>query len=68
LSSAFPSDLESAMRAITSAQQRATAAGVCLRDPPIVPTTCCGRGCSACVWGFYFDALAWWLEDAAKDT
>ncbi|MEJ7930654.1 oxidoreductase-like domain-containing protein [Ramlibacter sp. AN1015] len=39
-------------------------AGVWLREPPPEPTTCCGRGCSGCVWEGFYDALAFWEEDA----
>nr|WP_295511536.1 oxidoreductase-like domain-containing protein [Accumulibacter sp.] len=35
-----------------------------LRPPPPVPTTCCGRGCNGCVWQGYFEALAYWREQA----
>lgn len=57
--------MEDALREIASAQACAAAAGIGLRQPPPVPTTCCGRGCAGCVWESYFDAVAWWLEDAA---
>ncbi|MDH4376044.1 MAG: oxidoreductase-like domain-containing protein [Ramlibacter sp.] len=40
-------------------------ANLSLREPPPEPTSCCGRGCSGCVWESYFYAVAWWLEDAA---
>ncbi|WP_347614506.1 oxidoreductase-like domain-containing protein, partial [Comamonas thiooxydans] len=46
--------------------QRAAAAAVTLRQPPPEPTSCCGRGCNGCVWEGYYDALAFWLEDAAQ--
>lgn len=35
-----------------------------LRPPPPEPTTCCGRGCNGCVWEGFYDALAFWCEDA----
>ena len=47
-------------------QQRAAAAAVTLRQPPPEPASCCGRGCNGCVWEGYYDALAFWLEDAAQ--
>lgn len=37
-----------------------------LRPPPPVPTTCCGRGCNGCVWQGYYEALAYWREQAEK--
>ena len=36
-----------------------------LRPPPSVPDSCCGRGCSGCVWQAYYEALAYWREQAA---
>ncbi|MGI9278961.1 MAG: oxidoreductase-like domain-containing protein [Endozoicomonas sp.] len=27
---------------------------------------CCGGGCSPCVWDFYHDQLALWLEQEGK--
>lgn len=35
-----------------------------LRPPPPVPDTCCGRGCNGCVWQGYYEALAYWREQA----
>ena len=35
-----------------------------LRPPPPVPDSCCGRGCNGCVWEGYFEALAYWREQA----
>ena len=46
-------------------QARAAQAGVTLREPPPLPTTCCGRGCNGCVWEGYYDAASYWLEEAA---
>ena len=46
-------------------QGRAADAGIHLRKPPPEPSSCCGRGCNGCVWEGYYDALGFWLEDAA---
>ena len=59
-----PTPAEAALGRIAEVQGRAAQAGVSLRTPPPLPTTCCGRGCNGCVWEGYFDAVTWWLEDA----
>lgn len=66
LSPSPPQTLDDATRAIEAAQSRLAAMGLSFRQPPPIPTTCCGRGCAGCVWESYFDAVAWWLEDAAR--
>ncbi len=43
---------------------QATQLGLALRPPPPEPTTCCGRGCNGCVWEGYYDAVAYWRDDA----
>ena len=58
--------LAQARSQITLWQGRAAAAGQTLRKPPPEPTSCCGRGCNGCVWEGYYDALGFWLEDAAQ--
>ncbi len=55
-----------ALARIARVQAQAERAGIALRTPPPLPTTCCGRGCNGCVWEGYFDAVTWWLEDAAQ--
>lgn len=47
-------------------QQQAQAAGITLRAPPPVPTTCCGRGCNGCVWEGFYDAANYWQEEALR--
>nr|WP_315489384.1 oxidoreductase-like domain-containing protein [uncultured Rhodoferax sp.] len=44
--------------------QRAQAAGIVLRTPPPLPTTCCSRGCNGCVWEGFYAAATFWQEDA----
>jgi hypothetical protein len=46
--------------------QRALAAGVTLRAPPPLPTTCCERGCNGCVWEGFYAATTFWQEDALQ--
>jgi len=45
---------------------RAQEAGVSLRPPPPLPTTCCGRGCNGCVWEGFYQAAQYWQEDALQ--
>lgn len=61
-----PSPAAEALARIEALQGRAMHAGIALRQPPPLPTSCCGRGCNGCVWEGYFDAVTWWLEDAAQ--
>jgi hypothetical protein len=68
MTSVFRRDLSGATQAIALAQERAATAGVQLRVPPPVPTTCCGRGCAGCVWESYFDAVELWLRNASQRT
>ena len=51
---------------VQALQQRALQAGLTLRAPPPLPTSCCGRGCNGCVWEGYFSALDYWCEEAAQ--
>ena len=45
-------------------QERAQEAGVTLRAPPPLPTTCCGRGCNGCVWEGFYAAAFYWQQEA----
>lgn len=58
-------NLDEAEAMIAALRVRLDAAGLSLRQPPPVPTTCCGRGCNGCVWQGYYAALQYWREDAA---
>jgi hypothetical protein len=45
---------------------RLAAHGVSFRPPPAEPTSCCGRGCSGCVWESWYAAAQWWCEEAER--
>jgi Oxidoreductase-like protein, N-terminal len=38
--------------------------GVMLRQTPLEPQHCCGRGCNGCVWEGFFHAAHYWIDDA----
>lgn len=59
-----PIDRVSAAGIFLTLQRQALVQGVSLRQPPIEPNTCCGRGCHGCVWEGYFAAVSFWREDA----
>lgn len=43
---------------------RAREQGAELRAFPPEPTSCCGRGCNGCVWEGWYDAVAYWRDEA----
>ena len=61
-----PGNGDAAQARVQALQQRARKAGLTLRVPPPLPTSCCGRGCNGCVWEGYFSALNYWCEEAAQ--
>lgn len=57
-------DRDSALAMFALIQTRAHEQGVVLRAPPPEPTSCCGRGCNGCVWEGYYEAVAYWRDEA----
>jgi hypothetical protein len=49
---------------VREVQQLLQVNNLSLRPPPPVPDTCCGRGCNGCVWQGYYEALAYWRDQA----
>lgn len=61
----FPiTDRATALAVIGHLQQRAGSGGHALRVPPPEPVGCCERGCSGCVWEGYYEAVAYWRDEA----
>lgn len=61
-----PRTLAQAQSMIAAIGAALSAAGLDLRAPPEIPDSCCGRGCSGCVWEGYYAALLFWRDDAAR--
>lgn len=59
-----PANLADAEARIVAIRALLGTAGLTHRNPPPVPTTCCGRGCNGCVWEGYYGALRGWCDDA----
>lgn len=57
-------DRASALALIDAVGQRLLQRGLVLRRPPPEPLGCCGRGCNGCVWQGWFEAVAWWRDEA----
>jgi hypothetical protein len=54
------SDRDAALALFNALQERASAAGITLREP----VGCCGRGCNGCVWEGYYSAVNYWRDEA----
>lgn len=59
-----PGPLAQIQAMFAALQQRAHVAGLALRQPPPLPTGCCGRGCNGCVWEGFYAAARHWQEEA----
>jgi len=57
-------DRDTAQAMFNELLARAAQQGQTLRQPPAEPTSCCGRGCNGCVWEGWYEAVAYWREEA----
>jgi hypothetical protein len=61
-----PPGLGAARQRIAQLQVTIRDKGLSHREPPPVPTSCCGRGCNGCVWEGYFAAVEYWIWQAEE--
>lgn len=59
-------DVASARTVFDALQAQLQARGLDLRAPPPEPTSCCGRGCTGCVWEGFVDAAQYWRDEALR--
>ncbi|PXW93799.1 oxidoreductase family protein [Sphaerotilus hippei] len=59
-----PAERREAEALIEAVQARAARQGIELPAPPEVPVSCCGRGCTECVWSFYYSEVTYWRDEA----
>ncbi|MEY4413589.1 MAG: hypothetical protein RIQ53_882 [Pseudomonadota bacterium] len=58
-------DRDTGLAVIAHLQRQAAQRGITLREPPPEPIGCCGKGCSGCVWLGWFEAVAYWRDEAS---
>ncbi len=58
-----PADRTTLLATADALHASALACGLSVRGLPQAPTSCCGRGCQACVWEAYDAAIRFWCED-----